>query len=151
MKTLEQRFNEKWIPVPESGCWLWIGATYNSGYGQIKTPKKSFRAHRVALMLSGVNLQDDQLALHKCDNKLCVNPDHLYAGTHQENMDDANERKRRVCGEKHHSSKLTADDVSAIRKRLANGETQIAIAKEYGIHQSTVYEIKSEKIWRHIL
>jgi len=150
MKTLEERFNEKWIPVTESGCWLWTGATYNSGYGQIKTPYKSYRAHRVALMLAGVELKDDDLALHKCDNKLCVNPDHLYAGTHQDNMDDATSRGRRVCGEKHHSSKLTADDVSAIRAQFENGVSTVQVAKQYGICQATAYEIKSMKIWRNI-
>jgi len=103
MRSLEDRFNEKWVPVTESGCWLWTGAVSGgkaSGvqYGYISVGGRSGsgqRAHRVSYQLHNGDIPEGLFVRHKCDNPLCVNPDHLELGTHQDNMQDMAERGRR--------------------------------------------------------
>jgi len=103
MRSLENRFNEKWVPVTESGCWLWTGAVSGgkaSGaqYGYMSVGGRSGsvqRAHRVSYELYVGEIPEGLFVRHKCDNPLCVNPDHLEVGTHQENMRDMADRDRR--------------------------------------------------------
>jgi hypothetical protein len=95
-KTPKQRFEEKFIPVPESGCWLWTAGLGVGGYGQFylewPTP-----AHRASYMLYKGEIPEGMYILHKCDVKCCVNPDHLFVGTHSDNMKDyADKRKKRL-------------------------------------------------------
>src|SRR5688500_7656308 len=89
-----QRF---WAKVDRSGgpdaCWPWIGARNDSGYGSLKVPtptvRKAERAHRLALIFTGHDLPDDALACHRCNNRICCNPAHLYVGDHRQNHRDA--------------------------------------------------------------
>jgi len=88
------RFMSKIEPEPNSGCWLWVGSLARNGYGSFVHSHKVHLAHRVSFALSGRPLDAGALVLHSCDNPLCVNPDHLRAGTHGDNMRDAANRKR---------------------------------------------------------
>lgn len=97
MKTKKQleKIMSKTIPEPNSGCWIWLGTKDNNGYGRIYIgPKKTSQAHRVFYELLFGKLRDDQLVCHKCDVRLCINPDHLFIGTAQDNSDDMRNKQR---------------------------------------------------------
>lgn len=92
LKTLEQRFHEKYEVCPESGCWLWTASVRNGGYGQLNVDGKIVGAHRVSYELhNGLIPENDSYhgmcVLHKCDTPRCVNPEHLFLGTHQDKHD----------------------------------------------------------------
>lgn len=94
MATSLARFTEKYIPVPESGCWLWIGASTASGYGQMKCGRKLHRAHRVSWELHRGPIPEGLMVCHRCDVPSCVNPEHLFLGTAKENYRDCVEKGR---------------------------------------------------------
>lgn len=96
MKSLAARFEEKYIPVPESGCWLWLGATNQRGYGQFFWGGKlRVSAHRAGYAMEHGSLPpSDVHVLHRCDTPSCVNPHHLFLGDQQVNMADMRAKGR---------------------------------------------------------
>jgi len=146
--SLKERFEDKVLPEPNSGCWLWLGMVNNGGYGEIKCKGKEkapqVRAHRVAWELYRGSVPEGLCVLHRCDTKLCVNPAHLFLGTHRDNNLDMRSkgRERPPSGEQHWNFKLTEDQVAQIR--AADG-TQATIAKAFGTHQSVISRIKNNK------
>jgi len=95
------RYLESINVCSETNCWFWTGATYKNGYGWIKVFGKNVSAHRFSYELHNGKISDGMCILHSCDNKNCVNPDHLRQGTHKENMREAAERGRMRSGENH--------------------------------------------------
>lgn len=85
--TLEERFHDKYIPEPNSGCWLWIANANRTGYGCLSDSKQRL-AHRISWEIHRGPIPEGLYVLHKCDVPICVNPEHLFLGTHQDNMDD---------------------------------------------------------------
>ena len=94
MKTALEKFEERYVPEPNSGCWLWIGATINNEKGHFKMDGKEWIASRASFHLFCGEIPEGQYVLHRCDTPFCVNPDHLYSGTQLDNMRDAVERNR---------------------------------------------------------
>ena len=87
-----------WALVEQHGpseCWPWLGHRNSSGHGRFRFAGKVQYAHRIALLVDGQELGTDDLACHSCDNPPCVNPAHLYRGTHKTNADDCTDRGRR--------------------------------------------------------
>lgn len=151
-----QRFWDRASPSP-NGCWEWKGARLPSGYGRLGggtravTPPQ--RAHRVAFMLHwGVTLPSWLMVLHECDNPPCCNPDHLFLGTHADNVADMVSKGRQGThdhyGEKNPKAKLTREQVEEVKRRLAAGETQVAVARSLGISRGNIWWINKDKTWQ---
>lgn len=153
-KTVENRFWGKVDISDVNECWIW--KAYSQGrngnkYGRFGYNGKLILAHRLSWILKYGD-PGDMYVLHKCDNTLCVNPNHLFLGTHNDNMKDkvSKNRQSRMPGTTHPMSKLTDNDVFDIRRRLSKGETLKSISQTYDIHISTVGYIKTRKLWKHI-
>lgn len=137
----------------EDECWLWTGTKNRAGYGVLgirwMPNQKIVSAHRLSYMIANGEIPDGAQILHGCDNITCVNPKHLRAGTHAENMRDKSIRGR--CnpqkGEKHHKARLTVEDVIAIR---ASNEKQRVLAERYHIPQTSISRIKLRQSWKSV-
>lgn len=151
-KTLLERFESKLTPEPMSGCWLWTGPVNTGrrgGYGFLKVGHANKKAHRVAWEL-WVGPIGSSHVLHKCDNPSCVNPSHLWLGSHADNMRDKARKKRQpsMWGEKNPRAKVTAAQVDELRRLYATGQwRQIDLAKRYGLKQPQVSEIVRRVSW----
>ena len=152
MKDLQERFEEKYEPVTESGCWIWTAQLDKYGYGRIAVDRNSRLAHRIAYKLYRGEIPKGLHVLHNCDTPSCVNPSHLRVGTHADNMEDRANRKRGAdtSGENHSMSKLSDLDVLVIRVRYAEGETQQSLANEFGVSNSLVSNVCTNKTRKHI-
>jgi len=149
VKTPQDRFDEKWIGEPNSGCWLWTG-TLGNGYGEIQVEKqKHVYAHRLSWELHCGPIPKGMCVLHSCDMPCCVNPDHLWLGTKGDNARDMVRKGRNpdFRGERSGNSNLTDADVIAIR--AATG-THRSIAAQHGVSQSRISDIRAEKSWKHL-
>jgi len=149
MRTILERFEEKYIPEPMSGCFLWTASVNNSGYGWIGVNGKTVGAHRLSYELFIGSVPDGLCVLHKCDVRSCVNPDHLFLGTYKDNRADmiAKGRAPDMKGVNGGGAKLTEEQVLEIR--VASG-THRQIASRYGIVNSLVSYIKNRKSWSHL-
>lgn len=124
-------------------CWEWQGYLKKDGYGYVMGDDgKNLLAHRVAYELSYGEMIKGLLVCHKCDNPKCCNPNHLFLGTHQDNMDDM-VRKGRSARGKGKTWKLSSDDVKVIRSRLDNGDRSIDIARDFSVGKRTIIRIKN--------
>ena len=121
MKTLLEKFFEK-VEKQQSGCWEWQGLTDNNGYGRFNFDGKQSSAHRFSAKYLGNSIIDKMIVCHKCDNPGCVNPDHLFVGTIQDNKNDQIRKGRQPAGPTHgmfnkKHSKETIEKMSAARTR----------------------------------
>lgn len=132
----------------ERDCWLWKGCTYNCGYGSFLWRGKMRAASRVSWEIAhGKEVPEGLDILHTCDVRLCVNPAHLWAGTHQENMLDMHRKGRAPL------VSLKPDQVREIRKRLAAEPVkgiQTRLAREYGVNTGTISQIARGRTYRHV-
>lgn len=132
-------------------CWEWAASTQRRGYGQFSAGSRMVGAHRIAFFL-GTGQQPTGLHVcHKCDNKRCCNPRHLFLGTNGDNMADKASKGLAwspcLKGEKNGRSKLTTEEVLAIRE---SNETQTRLAKKYGVSQVRISQIQRRKAWKHV-
>ncbi len=150
--TLQERLDEYIMPIPESGCHIWLGAAFKGWHGRIKWKYKTYQAHRLIWELKHGPIPEGMFICHKCDVPLCVNINHLFMGTPADNMQDMIRKGRKVThkGEKHQWAKITPEIVREIRVMLADKVPQSMIAKEFGISQSNVSMISSGERWGHL-
>lgn len=162
--TFEQGVAVFWANVEKTeGCWLWRGVLRFCGYGNAKAPGKRTRssyAHRLSWELANGTIPKGMHVLHKCDTPACVRPEHLFLGTHQENMTDMAAKGRSLAGEKSFSAKLTDEQVRRIRsnppskwkkgKWIGAGQELEEYAKPYGVSPTTIRNVLARRSWRHL-
>jgi hypothetical protein len=138
-------------PSPDA-CWEWQGKRYQNGYGCFAKQDRGELAHRVAYRLE-VGDPGQLMVCHRCDNRSCVNPRHLFLGTARDNILDAakKHRLRPARGEQAGKSKLSTDDVQQIRRLYAAGVCkQRELAERYSVSTKQVSVIVNRKQWAHL-
>lgn len=145
------RFFQRIEKLP-NGCWKWRGyiRPKGMGYGEIGFGGRSILVHRYSWLIHFGEIPTGKSVLHKCDNPSCVNPEHLFLGTHADNMADCVRKGRQSKGEQRYNSKLTDSDVRTISSLIQAGETYTDIGRRFGIKQSSVSDIASGRIWKHV-
>lgn len=142
-KSLVARFENKILVVGE--CWNWTGSMCGNGYGQIAIGRLAKLAHRVSYQIYVGPIPRGLFICHRCDNKACVNPSHLFAGTRAQNTADMILKGRQSRGETHPSSKLTKQQADMIRM---DARPSRVIGQEFGIASSSVCAIRRGDHWR---
>lgn len=131
----QERFWAKVNKGAPNGCWEWTASRTKKGYGHFGFNGRTFIAHRFVLMMQGHEIPEDMAVCHRCDNPPCVNPEHLFIGTNQDNVDDM------VSKGRHHGrnpAKLTPEKVLEARLRATQGESHRSIARSMGVASTTL-------------
>lgn len=127
---------------PSCGCWLWLGSRLNSGYGQIRINGRALILHRFIYDVCVSPVHDHMVVCHRCDTPECVNPDHLFLGTHEDNMRDMARKGRAAKG------KLTADQVREIRE-LEMPEDWYA--QKFRVSRQVIYNVLAKKTYKWVI
>lgn len=132
--------------TPTDDCVIWPGSVDTRGYGHVHRRGRIIRAHRAAYEIAVGPITEGLYVLHRCDNRRCINPAHLFVGTHAENMADmvAKGRANRPVGEENGRSVLTLSEVERIRNDPRGTRT---IAKDYAVSRSAIQRIKTGRAW----
>jgi hypothetical protein len=135
----------------ESGCWEWTGGLTDNGYGYVGR-KIERLAHRLAWLLTNGPIVDGLFVLHRCDNRRCCNPDHLFLGTASDNMRDMHTKGRAnpPRGIRNAASKMNDEKAREIHARASAGENISGLAREFGISRTAIYFILGGKNWREL-
>jgi hypothetical protein len=135
------------IPEPNSGCWLWLRGDWN-GYAVFRQRQAT---HFAWSLKHGRPFPRGMFACHSCDTRICVNPDHIFVGTHHDNMADMFAKGRNpkvnVAGARNPGATMTEEQVRAI---FADPRSSYAIARDYGVRPGTIWRIKTGKSWSHL-
>jgi hypothetical protein len=131
-------------------CWPWLGAM-NKGYGVITVEGRSASAHRVSYELAYGPIPPGMSVLHRCDNRACCNPGHMFLGLQADNMHDMADKGRAISGCAHHSAKLNTEQVIEIRSSYARGGVSMhQLATRFGITVETIHGIIHRRYWKHV-
>lgn len=155
-----QRFWEKVKTAGQDECWEWQGSRDQCGYAMFWLGNRTLHATRAYFMLLGIDMTENVVVCHKCDNPNCVNPHHLFLGTNKDNVDDKI-RKGRAAHQKPKEyrstyrrafSVLNEDMVREIREiqRAGRKGDLTRYAKEHGISRRSVYHVTCENGWKHV-
>ena len=152
-KSLSDRFWAKVRRINDAtSCWEWTGALHDHGYGLIGLGSRKEgieRAHRLSYSMHNAEIGEGLFVLHRCDNRKCVRPDHLFLGTASDNAKDMASKLRGCHGEKSVTAKLTEAQVLVIRS-LRGRDSHVALARRYGVSRSLIGLIMSGQRWKHL-
>ena len=139
-----ERFIASYVPIPWSGCWIWLRGTDKDGYGLHYYKGQKRLAHRRSYELFNGPIQPGLLVCHRCDTPSCVNPAHLFLGTCKDNLHDAMRKRRFAVGEKNNRAKLTANQAEFIR---ASGLPTSQLVHDFCVSKSNINRIKRGATW----
>jgi len=145
-ETLDRYWEKVDVKGPDD-CWEWLAGKHRDGYGHFRFQGNTRKSHRAAWMIENGEIPKGICVLHRCDNPGCVNPAHLFLGTHKDNSRDAAKKGRLPRGENHCDSKLTISQVLKIR---ASDKRQTALARQYNVSRRNIGLIKNRETWKHI-
>jgi hypothetical protein len=145
--TLRQRLHSHFAIDAVTACWNWTASTRSDGYGQFRVNKKNVAAHRLSYQLAKGEIPHGAMLCHTCDNRRCVNPDHLFLGDHKINAQDASRKGRLGAAETHPLAKLNNQQVLTIR---ASKERGVDLARQFKISPSIISQIRSGQIWKSL-
>jgi hypothetical protein len=132
-------------PITEVGCWVWMGAVSNAGYGLCASEKnKISSAHRVAYEAFVGKIPEGMVVAHTCDNRLCVNPSHLWIATHKQNSQDMVIKNRSAKGEKCGKSKLNNEQIKFIRE---SNLSHRVLGKMFNVSHANIGYVKRGATW----
>lgn len=155
--TLADRILAKIEMDAVTGCWNWTGSKTRRGYGMIwdGSKNKNRTAHRISYEIHCGQIPQGSgyhgtCVCHRCDNRSCINPEHLFLGEHADNVADkvAKGRQRALLGVNHPGAKLTEADILAIRSAI--GVTHRALGEQYGVSRGLISAIRAGRAWAHI-
>jgi hypothetical protein len=164
MRTLKpavERVLDKVVAIPFAGCWVFMGATNSFGYGIVGSGGRgnpNDRAHRITYRHFKGEIPKGMFVCHTCDVPSCCNPDHLFLGTNQDNVNDMVRKKRNskpprnphVVGSIHPFAKLNESQVVEIRRLYVSGNTQQFLAEIYGVARQTISKVVNNKRFAHV-
>lgn len=131
-----------------TGCWNWTGKLNGNGYGRVAVGRGGVLMHRASWEIVNGPIPKGMGALHKCDNPKCVNPDHIFLGTQEDNMKDMAAKHRSSCGVRRYNAKLSEEAVRHIRE---DDRVSSAIAMDYGVSRRLISGIKNLERWGHVV
>lgn len=148
---LMQRLMAKVDKSGDGGCWNWTAAVMKKGYGVLNARRTYHRVHRLSYILHVGVIPEGMHVLHKCDNRRCVNPEHLFLGTQADNMTDKKLKGRAPKGSSNAAAKLKDNEVASIKTLLARGScSQPFLARWFNVSQSAIHMIARGKNWSHL-
>lgn len=142
---------------PVTRCWEWLGCVQGNGYGRVTTNGKSQYVHRVVYRLARGTIESGYDVCHKCDNRKCANPKHLFQGTRKQNMEDCVAKQRHARGYDHgthcrgdrcHFSILTWEKVREIRKLWSGRKSTAILAMRFGVSKDNIRRIIRLDTWK---
>jgi len=142
----------KGIRITKTGCWEWQGSK-TVGYGTLKMPEiyGNFKilAHRLSwVAFKGEPIADGLFVCHRCDNRKCVNPDHLFLGTQQDNLQDCSSKGRTMTGSRNANSKYRREDIQAVKELIREGKSGVEIHSITGVSRTHISRIKRGYTWK---
>ena len=140
------------VPEPNTGCYLFGGGLFNTGYGRVRWLGKQRLAHRVSFEAHIGPVLDGLCVCHKCDTKSCINPAHLFLGTQADNNADrvAKGRSAPAAGSYNGRARLTEEAVERVRALIALGQPQAEIARGLGVSPKTINGIATGRTWKNL-